>query len=239
MTEVLHYAADIAQNSAVLQAMLLDPPHESVTLRLFDLSEDEPSPSQWELLSSDELGRVRRLVVPRKRNQFVQARAELRTLLSQRLGVAPAALDISYGERGKPFLADYPNLHFNLSHSAGKAALVICEGQRVGVDIEDARRERRYDAFSKRFFAREERDWLMASQGSELKDRFYRIWTNKEAYVKALGSGFGLAPGRYALSLANPSAAELLRSDQDDADWAFVTSVPVPGFVMSVCSEQV
>jgi 4'-phosphopantetheinyl transferase len=229
----------MAQDSAVLHTTLLDPPHESVTLRLFDLSEDEPLPSQWELLTADERDRARRLVVARKRNQFVRARAELRISLSDRLGAAPAVLNISYGERGKPFLADHPDLHFNLSHSAGKAALVICEGRRVGVDIEDATRERRYDAFSKRFFAREERDWLMASQSSEMKDRFYRIWTNKEAYVKALGTGFGLAPGRYALSLADPCAAELLRSDQDDAEWNFVTSIPAPGFVMSVCSERI
>jgi 4'-phosphopantetheinyl transferase EntD len=208
----------MAQDSAVLHTTLLDPPHESVTLRLFDLSEDEPLPSQWELLTADERDRARRLVVARKRNQFVRARAELRISLSDRLGAAPAVLNISYGERGKPFLADHPDLHFNLSHSAGKAALVICEGRRVGVDIEDATRERRYDAFSKRFFAREERDWLMA---------------------KALGTGFGLAPGRYALSLADPCAAELLRSDQDDAEWNFVTSIPAPGFVMSVCSERI
>jgi 4'-phosphopantetheinyl transferase len=210
-------------------------------LWLFDLPAHAPTADQLAVLSDDERSRADRLVVEKKRNRFVHARAGLRHLLAQHLGLEPTELTFAYGERGKPYLPECPQLSFNLSHSADKAALILREGvggnRRIGIDIEDAIRDREYAAFSKRFFATEEQEWLLASDPGAIKDRFYRIWTNKEAYVKALGVGIGFAPGRYALSLEDPSAAVLLRSEYEAGAWRFQTSIPVPGFIMSVCVE--
>lgn len=207
-------------------------------LTVFDLPDSPPTAAERALLSADELRRAERLVVPIKRRRVVHARVGLRLRLAERIGCAPETLEFGYGRRGKPYLRDHPGLQFNLSHSASKAALITAEGKRVGIDIENAVRDRRYDAFSKRFFAEEERDWLLASPPATIKDRFYRIWTIKEAYVKALGVGLGLAPRRYAFSLDDPIKATLIRSDAEGPDWELASSLPAPGFVMSTCVEK-
>jgi 4'-phosphopantetheinyl transferase len=172
----------------------------------------------------------------------MHARAGLRRILGEHLGVAASEIEIANRERGKPFLPDYPRLGFNLSHSVDHAAVVLTDGLRVGVDIEDASHLRRFEDLAGRFFAPEEQAWLRAGPVDRWGDRFYRIWTNKEAYVKALGIGFGLSPQRYALCLDDLCAARLLYSAAPDAStdrWRFETHDVGGGFLASTCVQTV
>ena len=87
------------------------------------------------------------------------------------------------GPEGKP-LAE--NVHFNLSHSGN---LVICAvGEKaVGCDIEKTERE--IQGVAKRFFHRNEAEYLQKFQGQERDEMFFRLWTWKESYIKMTGEG--------------------------------------------------
>ncbi len=92
--------------------------------------------------------------------------------------------NIEKGEHGKPFIAEYPEIKFNISHCKG---LVVCgfSDNDIGVDAELIR------DFSprvmERIFSAEEKEFVMSSED---KNRdFFRIWTLKEAYGKYLGTG--------------------------------------------------
>ncbi|MER7848012.1 4'-phosphopantetheinyl transferase superfamily protein [Kitasatospora sp. NPDC096077] len=87
-----------------------------------------------------------------------------------------------------------PGLHFNLSHS-GELALLAVAPRPVGVDVELVRSGRDVDRLSRRFFPAPERE-LVARGG---RPAFARLWTRKEACVKAVG-------GRLAEGLALPVA---------------------------------
>ena len=116
-------------------------------------------------LPTAERERAERIVRPEARGRWAASRWALRTVLGHCLGEASAAIDLRYGERGKPRLADpEAPLRFNLSHSGELALIAVTEGREVGVDVQRI--------------------------GSRPKD-FYAEWTRREAVAKCHGVGLG------------------------------------------------
>ncbi len=90
---------------------------------------------------------------------------------------------------GKPVFRKENNLHFNISHSGGYVVLAFGETP-LGVDIECVKRADL--KMAKRFFRREEYDHLTGKPEMEQADTFCRIWTGKEAVLKAAGAGLSV-----------------------------------------------
>ncbi|HEX9506476.1 MAG TPA: 4'-phosphopantetheinyl transferase, partial [Acidimicrobiia bacterium] len=94
------------------------------------------------VLSDEERDRARRFVFERDRQRFIVARGVLRWLLAARLGVRPQAVELVYGERGKPALAPRlaaSGLRFNVSHCEDVAVYAFSSAGDVGVDVEAVR----------------------------------------------------------------------------------------------------
>ena len=110
--------------------------------------------------------------------------------------------EIAVTEYGKPYLPRLPGFHFSLSHS-GDTALCAVSPQEIGCDIEEPRG---YDPkIARRFFHPAEQDWLFSHPEPEQADAFFRLWTCKESFIKALGLGlsqplesFSVIPGERA-----------------------------------------
>lgn len=119
----------------------------------------------------------------------------VRALLAAYLGCAPGAVRLGRGEHGKPFLADSA-FEFNVSHSGGALLVGIAGGQALGVDIETPRRTRPVLDLARRFFAADEAHALAQLDESQRQIAFLRLWSCKEAVVKALGNGIGFGLAR-------------------------------------------
>lgn len=119
----------------------------------------------------------------------------------------PLDLELYYGEKGKPYLRDYP-FYFNLSHSGSN---VVCafSRQEVGVDIQQYKRTD-IVRLAERFFSAEEKKALKACHDrKELERLFYQLWTRKEAYGKLTGEGIAAVIDRSVLPVTEgelPSA---------------------------------
>lgn len=97
---------------------------------------------------------------------------------------------IGFCKNGKPCFTQHPEIYFNLSHSG--TVVVCCVSNRpVGIDVEGGRPCRLKVA--ERFFSERERAWM---EEAETEQRFFRLWTLKEAYSKADGAGISLGIGR-------------------------------------------
>lgn len=92
------------------------------------------------------------------------------------------------GPWGKPFLAGYPDVHFNLSHSGEYVCCAVAD-QEVGVDIQ--KYQGKVDGIAKRFFTREDNRLLDQCDKEERQKRFFRIWSIRESYIKFTGRGLG------------------------------------------------
>jgi len=93
---------------------------------------------------------------------------------------------IAFGTYGKPSLSDYPDVHYNLSHANGITVCLI-SGCECGADAEKVRPYR--PKVMKRAFSESEAELVENAPESERDLLFFRIWTLKESYVKALGIG--------------------------------------------------
>lgn len=141
------------------------------------------------MLSPQEQQRADRYVHDRPRERFVFVRAALRRILADELQMDTRELQILEGAHGRPELASLP-LHFNVSHSQERAVIAISRTARLGVDIEALAPIER--DLVERFFSPIEQAALTSLTGPEWIRGFYRCWTRKEAFVKALGQGLSL-----------------------------------------------
>jgi len=153
------------------------------------------------ILSQDERARAERYVFPIHRQRFIAARCWLRKILGFYLNLAPQDIIFTYDKKDKPFLS-VPNntaLQFNLSHSEDIAIYAITLNHAIGVDIEKIQ-EHYNDAVAKRFFSSQEYTALMQLSPQDRIIGFYRIWSRKEAIIKATGKGLSTPLSGFSVS---------------------------------------
>ena len=160
-----------------------------------------PGPDALARLGDAELDRARRFVAERDRRRYLAARCALREHLSQHTGLPGECLRIVEGEFGKPRLADRPGSWFNLSHSGDAALLGISKAGEVGVDLEVRHPVDDVVALARRHFSGAEFEAFMGLDAPARNDAFLRVWTRKEACLKAVGTGLSIEPASLEVGL--------------------------------------
>jgi len=206
-----------------------------------------------QLLTPEERARGERFRFRRHGDQFLITRALVRTRLSHYFDVSPESWRFRADENGRPEI-ETPTptgvrgagaISFNLSHTDGLIACAIHFGARIGCDVENLGRRIEGDGIAKRFFAASERDELGATPQAQRRERFLELWTLKEAYLKACGTGLRTPLGAFAFELPPVSTSRRgccspevrIRFDElDDSpgDWRFSLLRPGPTHVLAV-----
>jgi len=142
-------------------------------------------------LTTDEIAAARRLRRPVDRELYVLAHVMLRDVLAHYLGLQPIEIALQTAAYGKPYLMDSQgtDLRFNLSHSKDAVLCGLTRGCEIGVDIEAMAHNDDLLNIATHFFAADEIAALAARCGDDRTTLFYRLWTRKEAYLKAHGKG--------------------------------------------------
>ena len=172
------------------------------------------------LLSPRERARADRFVYDHHRRRYTVAQAHLRRVLGDLTGDHPANIRFSFGEHGKPFLADGPV--FNQSHSSERVMIGVAAQGRLGIDIEKRRTVRLMSEIARKNFAPAESELFRHTPDPDRQHVFFQLWTCKEAFLKALGVGltaplrsFSVDPSR------NPRSALVHASAHGErpSDW--------------------
>jgi len=195
------------------------------------------------LLSDAEQQRLAAFKFDQDSHSFLVSHAMLRNALSNYADIAPGDWAFIVNEHNKPYVAaDLPRLEFNLTHTDGLCAIVITAGARCGVDVENVRRQNNIEAVAQKMFTGQELAFMSAEQAS-LRDRFFSLWTLRESFVKATGTGLaGNSAGfHFELDEACNVADIRFTADMDgsDTDWRFELSRPTDDHVLAVCVEPV
>src|SRR5690349_629399 len=144
------------------------------------------------LLDADERARRDRMAHESGRRQQLLARALQREVLSNwEPSIAPGEWRFTRGAQGRPELAPpfaATGLNFNVAHTAGLVVVAVGRVARLGVDIE-ALDKRVSLPVARRYFSAREVSALDALAPEARPRRFLRLWTLKEAYLKAVGEG--------------------------------------------------
>jgi 4'-phosphopantetheinyl transferase len=166
------------------------PPAGEIWLWRAELHQDERAETEcrgW--LSADELRRAAAARLPDVARRFVLARGLLRGVLASCLGTEPGRVAFRYGPHGKPALDAESPLRFNLSHSGDIAVLAVALDNDLGVDVERVRPGVNVTQIANRYLSRSDAARILALPEDERTREFFRCWTKREAYLKALGTG--------------------------------------------------
>jgi 4'-phosphopantetheinyl transferase len=173
-----------------------------------------------------------------KRREFLVGRTAIRRVLGAILEMPPAAVTLVEGPHGKPHIGATPPLQFNLSHSGDQAILAVGTAP-LGVDIEQMRSGRPFTRLADRFFAAVEAQWLHAQPAASRQRAFYHLWTLKEAYLKALGTGLTLSSQSFSVDAA-ADPPRLLQTPPDRAaaaSWNLRWLPAATGYCAALCTQ--
>jgi len=190
----------------------------------------------WELLSADERARADHFAYEKDRVRFVVGRGTLRRILASYAGARPDDIRFTYGDHGKPMLANVTEskgIEFNASGSADLAVCAVTIGERLGIDIELCR-PIADEVFVEQCLAPVERDEYLALSSDERPAFFYRIWTLKEAYLKATGVGLSVPVSTVLISCPRGGPVQFVADagvPDGGANWTLVEFEPSPQYV--------
>jgi 4'-phosphopantetheinyl transferase len=195
-------------------------------------------------LAGDERSRADRFHFEKDRGHFIVARGVLRAILGSYLKLAPESVCFGYGSNGKPALAgdrgDDSAIKFNVSHSHGVALYAVARRREVGIDVERIRSDLAVAEIAERFFAPGEVMQIRSLPAEAQWQAFFRLWTRKEAYVKARGEGLSLPLDQFDLSAPPPGTGATpipQRKPSETTAWAFCDLEPASGYLGALAAE--
>ncbi|WP_198080181.1 4'-phosphopantetheinyl transferase family protein [Acinetobacter calcoaceticus] len=179
---------------------------------------------------------------PKAARLFLISRVLVKTVLADKLGISPHEVNLLLHPNGKPFVEGSKALYFNLTHSADVIILAVTEEGEIGVDIERVDREfdwMRVDSV----LAASEIEWI---KGNELIDpfsvyqRFFQIWTLKEAYIKCTGDGMSrhLKMLNFHVSSEYIQFLDSTNNAQKTEKYYFESYIYDSDFIFSICLQQ-
>lgn len=218
-----------------------DTPPAQCHVRVWHSAADQQKRGRFEslcetLLDPDELIHADRFRRATTRNQHIVGRAMARRLLGDN-DVAPQTIQFTEGQYGKPqvVLPSAAKQPFNIAHTDG---LVLCgiadqHVELVGVDVESIRRRTSTD-LAERYFSAPEIEFLRSQPMEDQKYFFLRIWTLKEAFIKAIGTGLHTPLADFAfdgIDSPRPRIRFLASHLDDGRNWNFICFEPRKGFI--------
>lgn len=180
-----------------------------------------------ELLTSAERDRANRFAFPHLRRRYSVGRAALRRILAERVGRAPADVEILVRPGGKPYVPGGPE--FNTSSSGPWILIGLGTDLHLGVDVELLRELDDMRDLSRRYFSNRECAELETLPGSLYRRGFFRAWSRKEAVSKALGRGLDMDFRSFSVPLDDIDACSPVARTAGfpgDGEW-FVRPLPL------------
>ncbi|HEX4140166.1 MAG TPA: 4'-phosphopantetheinyl transferase superfamily protein [Candidatus Methylacidiphilales bacterium] len=200
----------------------------------------------------DELAGLEALLDPRERERaesfrfaedrarFTVGRGLLRHGLRRYAPKVPPAIEMAYSSLGRPLVpAEYEAPRFSISHTRDLVALAFAAGAQAGVDLEYMQPPVDLLELAERILSEEDLHAFVSLPRHERLPAFFRVWTRKEAYLKARGEG--IATGLQDVSVSLAAEAVILVTDRRDSSstaWR-LHSLPVPAEYMGcvACDE--
>lgn len=210
-------------------------------------SEDEAE-SLVPMLSPHEQHRAARMRNADDRRAFIVGRARVRQILGRYVGRPGHLLDVVTRVDDKPMLAEAPPwFDFSFSRCEGIHVCAIGRDRRIGIDVEPIGSGRDAEAIAQTYFSAAEAAWLATLAPAARPAAFAALWTKKEAFVKAVGSGLSLPLTAFSVPLTGDGpidmpatgasgGAELERVSRR-RPYSVRLFTPAPGLVGAVAAE--
>ena len=158
-------------------------------------------PSLESCLDAQDRERAGRFHFPEDRARHVLGRALVRKILGHYLSQSPEKIDLACTDRGRPYFPGDETMRFSITHARDLVAVALTARARVGIDIEYMERKLHLKELAERILSAEDFREFEALPEEEKVAAFFRVWTRKEAYLKATGEGITDALKKISVSL--------------------------------------
>lgn len=186
------------------------------------------------VLTEAELKKSRFFKFEDARDQYIISQGMLRTLLAYYLDVSTKEVEIGRHDKGKPYSMNDGALFFNSSNSGGLCVFAFSRDGEVGIDIEKKRQVSNLEDLISRNFTSSEIQFIKKNPADVL-DRFFRFWTIKEGYLKAIGEGMRLTPENLEFRIERNKVSLISKKGIFEYDdWVLSEFSPCEGFVGTI-----
>src|SRR5271165_6534531 len=182
----------------------------------------------------EERDRANRFRLEKLKHSYILCRGALRVLLAHYLECSPKDVEFIFGRKGKPALRGTSPLRFNVSHSADMALFAFTLDCEVGVDVERIRELAELESIASHFFCADETAALLSLSPELRRVAFFRCWTRKEAYIKAVGDGLSIPLDRFQVTLLPEDRSRLVHIANDmqvGLEWTLNHLDLAPGYI--------
>lgn len=167
----------------------------------------------YALLSQEERLQHKRFYFDKDRHQYLITRALLRSVLSLYVNaIPPEKWRFEKNAYGKPAISKSlcsSPLCFNLSHTHNLVVMAVTLEHEIGVDVEYLPRLGKLLELASHFFSAVEVEQLLALPAEQQRDRFFDLWTLKEAYIKACGMGLSIPLDHFSFTFSEQGEIEI------------------------------
>jgi len=186
------------------------------------------------VLSENEIKRAHFFNFEEARDQYIISQGMLRMLLAYYLDVSTKDVEIGRHDKGKPYSLNDGSLFFNSSNSGGLCVFAFSRDGEVGIDIEKKRQVSNLEDLISRNFTSAEIQFIKRNP-SDVLDRFFRFWTVKEGYLKAIGEGMRLTPENLEFRIERNKVSLISKKGIFEYDdWVLSEFSPCEGFAGTV-----
>lgn len=182
-------------------------------------------------ISEERVQKVRNLRFAEDKIRSILGELLVRIMLRETWGIENKQIQFEHNKFGKPRLKNIPQLHFNISHS-GQWVTAAMDEYALGLDVEQIKPMDM--GIAERFFSQVETQYIMSQSPEQRLTSFYRIWTLKESYIKAVGKGLSIPLDSFAFEFIDDGV--FLNDSTSEAEWLFRVYEELPGYVLAVCS---
>lgn len=192
-----------------------------------------------DIISQEERDQAERFHAQSSRVGFILGRGSLRMLLGAYFDINPSSIQFEYSVAGKPLIINNSNdadIQFNYSQSENLGLIGITKDRCIGVDIEKIREDFDFKPIALRFFTTYEFSNLFQLPEGEQRSGFFRLWTAKEAYLKAIGVGLSGSLSRFDFELpksGNVDSYSFINKEYQTR-WTIKWVFPYPGYNAAV-----
>jgi 4'-phosphopantetheinyl transferase len=201
---------------------------------------DDPH-SRLNLLSADELERRASFRFDEDKRRFSLTREVLRILVGAHTHTDPPDVAFSISPAGKPRLANPScNLRFNVTHSGDFAMIALARDREVGVDLEMQRPDLAGEELVARCFSENGHHRWLQMAVARRTEAFFRLWTAKEAFIKATGAGLSMPLNSFDVELLEGCELRLAATRQNPKDalrWNIQNLAAPAGYCAALATE--
>lgn len=185
------------------------------------------------LIDSEKKCKIEKFVNKKDKIRSIISEILIRTIIIKKLKISNKHIKFSKNQYGKPYLNEYSNFNFNISHS-GDYILCAIDNNIIGIDVEKIKNIE-YKEIAKSFFTKKEFEYIVNQDLNVQLNKFYDIWILKESYIKCCGQGLSMKLESFSIEIDEFKNIKLL-SNNKCKDYIFKLFNIDLDYKVAVCS---